>query len=383
MVYAVGLMSGTSLDGIDAALVTIDNSKKSPQVKELAFLTLAYTEVEKEQIKACLSLEDSDVQKICSLNFSLGKKMAMAVKSVCQKVNFPLEKLDFIASHGQTIWHQPQKTDTLVSSTLQIGEAAVIAYETNCQVVSNFRVMDMAAGGQGAPLVPFSEGLLYHDPKNSRLLQNIGGIGNVTLIPKESSDLSFLAFDTGPGNMMIDEACQIFFNQAYDDSGKIAASGQVNLSLLTALLSHPFFNEEAPKTTGREMFGAQRVHQLVEQYPELKGEDVVATLTMFTAQTIANAYREFIFPKISIDQVIIGGGGSYNLTLLEMLRDLLPEIELLTQEDLGRSSESKEAVAFALLANESLHHRPSNIPFATGAKEAVILGTLTPAPFRK
>lgn len=384
MAYAVGLMSGTSLDGVDAALVEITGQGQGTKVKLLRFVTLSYTDEERRKIEACLSRDFSDVQQICSLNFELGYKFAKAVKMVCHKAKFPLDKLDFIGSHGQTIWHQPVGEQNFLPSTLQIGEPAIIAYETKATVVSNFRTMDMAAGGQGAPLVPFSEWLLYGDSEKSRLLQNIGGIGNVTVVPKNAKLTDIFAFDTGPGNMMIDEACQQLFSQPYDAGGELAAVGKVDEDLLNQLMGISYINQKPPKTTGRELFGKALVSQIIREHGQLSKYDLLATLTFFTAKSIVLNYEKFIFPTQKIDEVIIAGGGSYNLTLLEMIQRLLKNrAKVITQETLGLSSEAKEAVAFAILANETLQGGASNVPKATGARENVVLGNITSAPFSK
>ncbi|MCM3196502.1 anhydro-N-acetylmuramic acid kinase AnmK [Priestia megaterium] len=379
--YIVGLMSGTSLDGIDAALINVDNSGTDTRLKLIEFITYPFSKEIENEIKLALSLEESNVQLICSLNFKLGKLFAEAVKKVCKKAGFPLEKLDLIGSHGQTIYHQPMKEANFVSSTLQIGEPAVIAYETNTIVISNFRTMDMAAGGQGAPLVPYTEYILYKDRQKGRLLQNIGGIGNVTVLPKGALLDDMFAFDTGPGNMIIDEVCQQLFDLPYDKGGQLAAKGNVNKDLLDYCMTHSYITASPPKTTGREMFGKQYVETLLEKFSYLSKEDILASATMFTASSIVDNYRKFIFPKIDIDEIIVGGGGSYNLTLIKMIKMLVGNsISVLTQEEIGYSSEAKEAVAFALLANETYHGKSSNVLKATGAKYSVILGNITPAP---
>lgn len=380
--YIVGLMSGTSLDGIDAALVHIENSGANTKVKLVEFITHPFPNHVKQEIVQSLSKSDSNVQLICSLNFKLGKLFADSVKEVCKKANFRLEDLDLIGSHGQTIYHQPLHEDEWIPSTLQIGEPAVIAYECRTPVVSNFRTMDMAAGGQGAPLVPFTEYILYHNQEKGRLLQNIGGIGNVTVLPKQATLDEIFAFDTGPGNMIIDEVCYQLFNQKYDKDGILASQGRVNNELLIYCLDNPFFSISPPKSTGRELFGKQYVDSLIKKFSDVPQLDILTTVTMFTARSIVDSYKQDIFPHINIDEVIIGGGGSYNKTLLTMIKNLLDKpITLLTQEDLGYSSEAKEAVAFAILANETYHHNPSNVRTATGAREAVILGNMTFAPF--
>ncbi|MFI8656342.1 anhydro-N-acetylmuramic acid kinase AnmK [Priestia megaterium] len=379
--YAVGLMSGTSLDGIDAALVQIEGSGYESKVKLLHFITMPFSPQLKKEIEQALSFEHSNVQLICSLNFKLGYAFADAVKKVCQEARFSLEQIDVIGSHGQTIYHQPYASGSTAMSTLQIGEPAVIAYETKTKVVANFRVMDMAAGGQGAPLVPHTERILYSHNNYTRLLQNIGGIGNVTLIPPKHSPIPVVAFDTGPGNMMIDEACQQLFNVSFDENGRLAAGGKIISELLEDCMNHDYMKLSPPKSTGRELFGTQYTKRLLEKYSKHKKEDLLATITMFTASSIVHHYETCIFPAYSIDEVIIGGGGSYNNTLMNMIKvQLGKRCRVYTQEEIGMSSEAKEAVAFAVLANETLSGYPSNVPSATGALSPVILGNITPAP---
>jgi len=303
------------------------------------------------------------------------------VKKVRQEARFSLEQIDVIGSHGQTIYHQPYASGGTVMSTLQIGEPAVIAYETKTKVVANFRVMDMAAGGQGAPLVPHTERILYSHDERTRLLQNVGGIGNVTLIPPKKSPIPVVAFDTGPGNMMIDEACQQLFNVSFDENGRLAAEGKIISELLGDCMNHDYMKLSPPKSTGRELFGTQYTKRLLENYRKHKKEDLLATITMFTASSIVHHYETFIFPAYSIDEVIIGGGGSYNNTLMNMIKAQIGKrCSVYTQEEIGMSSEAKEAVAFAVLANETLSGYPSNVPSATGALSPVILGNITPVP---
>ncbi|MDR2996222.1 MAG: anhydro-N-acetylmuramic acid kinase [Bacillus cereus] len=383
--YIAGVMSGTSLDGIDVALVRIEGSGVESKVKPIHFTTVPFCNDMKNEIQQALSIENSNVQLICSLNFKLGLCFANAVKEVCKKANFPLEQLDLIGSHGQTIYHQPVPEGNIISSTLQIGEPAVIAYETDTTVISNFRTMDMAAGGQGAPLVPYSEIILYRHQTKNRLLQNIGGIGNVTVIPSHLSDKSVIAFDTGPGNMIIDEVCQRLFQLPYDQNGRIAKQGVVVDEMLTYCMNHPFLNMKPPKSTGREQFGEAFVTELLNRFEKYSKGNILATVTMFTACSIVHHYQEFIFPYYEIDEIILGGGGSYNRTLVEMIRYGLKEekCEIFIQEDLGYSSEAKEAIAFAILANETYHRNPSNVPSATGAKNSVILGNVTFPPICK
>jgi anhydro-N-acetylmuramic acid kinase len=375
-------MSGTSLDGVDAALVRIEGSGLKSKVELIDFISTPFSNDVKIEIHDSLSVETSNSQLICSLNFRLGEIFADAVIAVCQKADFPLERLDYIGSHGQTIYHQPSKSGKFIPSTLQIGEPAVIAYQTKTTVVSNFRTMDMAAGGQGAPLVPITELILYGNEEKSRLLQNIGGIGNVTVIPKQAVLNDVIAFDTGPGNMIIDDFCQRFFGIPYDKGGEISKRGHVNTTLLEQCMEIPFVLASPPKSTGRELFGTSFVDKLISEHSNVSHEDFVTTMTMFTAKSIAENYKKFIFPTTAIDEVIVGGGGSYNDTLMTMLREELTEhCQVFKQEDFGYSSEAKEAIAFAILANETMNHLPSNVPSATGAERPVILGNITPVPF--
>lgn len=373
MAYAVGLMSGTSLDGIDAVLVDITGKNEATKVEMIEFLTLPFASSTLAHINEALSLELSDVEKICSINIELGECFAEAVKTVCRKAAISLDSLAFIGSHGQTMYHIPEMRDSFFASTLQVGDPAVICERTQTTVVSNFRERDMAVGGQGAPIVPYSEYLLYHSDTVTRILQNIGGIGNVTILPKGKSIEAIKAFDTGPGNVIINELCLHFFDLEYDKNGAIARKGQVNTELLAELMAHPYIQKSFPKTTGREDFGKQFTHALIEKW-SLSPEDFIATATMFTAKTIAFAITPFVQEKT---ELVIGGGGSYNVTLLEMIKKELPAVEVFTQEEIGYSSEAKEAIAMTILANQTLQHATSNVPSATGAKKAVPLGSIT------
>lgn len=377
-------MSGTSLDGVDAALVEITGCQTDTKVRLVAFATGEIPAELKREIKAACNKTTSSVDLICSLNVKLGYLFADAVKKVCREAGFPLDKLDFIASHGQTIWHIPRPEGTgAAKSTLQIGDPSVIAYETGVQVVSNFRTMDIAAGGDGAPLVPYSEFILYGSRTENVALQNIGGIGNVTVIPRTGNIDDLFAFDTGPGNMVIDEACQRLLGKPYDAGGGIAASGTVNDSMLEDMMDDPYLLLAPPKSTGREVYGEQYTAKLLEKYKSLRPQDIIATVTMFTAKCIAVNYKTFVMPAVPIDRVVIGGGGAHNKTLLNYIRQELPAVKVITQEDTGFSSDAKEAVAFAVMGNETLHGNPSNVPSATGAREKVILGNITPVPYKR
>lgn len=375
MAFAVGLMSGTSLDGIDAALVEIKGTNTETTVDLIDFITYPLGTETIAKIKDVLSIQTSSVDKICSLNVELGYLFSEAVKEVCKKAGFSLSQLDFVASHGQTIFHLPIPDVSQVASTLQIGESAVICEEVKTTVVSDFRTRDMALKGQGAPIVPYSEFVLYRDEKRTRLLQNIGGIGNVTVIPSSAKLEEVTAFDTGPGNMIIDELCEVFYQKKYDENGHYAALGKVNEEVLNEMMEHPFIKRCYPKTTGREEFGKEYTQALLEKWQgKIKPNDLIATATMFTAQAIAVNAKPFIDQSTDL---IISGGGSYNDTLVQMIKEQLPEVHVMIQEEVGFSSEAKEAIAMTILANQTLHHLPSNVPSATGAKKAAILGKVT------
>jgi len=373
MVYAIGLMSGTSLDGVDAALVEISGVNEDTEVELIDFDTTAIPNDLNKRIQASFSEKTSSSALLSSLNVEIGALFAKAALNACKKAEIAIENVEYIASHGQTIYHIPEATKQYRASTLQLGEPAIIAERTGCTVVSNFRPRDMAVGGQGAPIVPYSEFILYRDDKRTRLLQNIGGIGNVTVLPPNAKISDVLAFDTGPGNMIINELTQHFYEEPYDRDGEYAAKGTVNEDLLAEWMTLPYIQKEPPKTTGREMFGAQFVQKYLEEY-KLKPNDWLATATMFTAQTIAKNIEPFITEETDL---IIGGGGSYNPTLLAMIKEAVPNISVKRQEDLGYSSDAKEAIAMTILGNQTLKRQPSNVPSATGASKPVILGNVT------
>lgn len=375
---AIGLMSGTSLDGVDIALVDIKGFGIGTQVSLKAFRTYPLSDHIVSLIKQACDREKSRVDLICSLNFELGHVFSKLIKQFCIDEHISSSDLSFIASHGQTIYHISQNQSDYYPSSLQIGESAIIAYEHNTTVVSQFRVMDIAAQGEGAPLVPYSEYILYRQKNKNVGLINIGGISNITILPKNCQKEDVYAFDMGPGNMMINEACHQLYHVSYDKDGMIAKKGRLIKSLFDELKSHDFLLKKPPKSTGREEFGQFYVEQLLNQYQHEKKNDIITTLTYFTAYCIAYHIKQYVL--IPLDEIIISGGGAYNLTLIQMIRDLLKDIPVLTQEDMGMSSEAKEAIAFVIMANETLHHQPSNMKSATGAKDDVILGNIIYPP---
>lgn len=374
---AIGLMSGTSLDGIDAVLCEVTGFGENTKIRQISFCTCEIPLNIKEKIRRCCANEKITTDLICSLNFELGEQFALAALSVCHKAGINSKDVAFIASHGQTIYHIPHAYGDCVPSTLQIGESAIIAQRCQCPVISNFRVKDMAVGGEGAPLVPYSEFILYRKEDEAVALQNIGGIGNVTVLPAGCTIDNVYAFDTGPGNMIIDEAMRKLYRKSYDENGLIASKGRIIENLKDELMKHSYLNLKPPKTTGREMFGEPFTDELLKCYQGENKEDIIATLTWFTAYSIAESYRKFVLPNHQLSEVILGGGGAHNATLKKMIENELPNIKVLTQEDKGYSSDAKEAIAFVILGNETMHQHFSNVPNATGAKQKVILGNIT------
>ena len=390
----VGLMSGTSADGIDAAVVLLEGTPPSLTWAVLGHSHRSFSPELRTEVFACFNPDSSSVDRLCRLNFALGREFGTAVLEAVQDTGLTMEKIDLIGSHGQTLWHEPPINGILtaeaqrsgVGSTLQLAEPAVIAEMTGVPVVSNFRTRDMAVGGQGAPLVSLADWLLLSHPTRTRVAQNIGGIANVTFLPPfgennqaQRKENGVIAFDTGPGNMLIDEAARLATNGAweYDHDGELAAQGHVDESLLSEWLAEPYFQQKPPRTTGRESFGTQRATEYWKQATRrgLGPNAIVATFTALTAYSIERAYRTFlpVFP----DEVIVSGGGARNRTLMTMLMDRLTPARVTTCDEYGLGVEAKEAVAFAVLAYETWHRRPGNVPAATGASRAVVLGSVT------
>lgn len=377
----IGMMSGTSTDGVDAALVELNGKPPALQWKLVKHIHVPYDESLQKEIFTCYRPETSGVDRLCALNFALGKAYAGVVRQLLNETSIPADKIDLIGCHGQTLWHIPSGES---ASTLQLGEAAVIAEQTGITTITNFRTRDMAAGGQGAPLVPALDVMLFSHPTLNRVLLNLGGIANGTYLPNEAlrklGEYPY-AFDTGPANMLIDDGVRRISGGArqFDEGGKLAAQGRVDDALLDAwIAAEPYFKMKPPKTTGRELFGAQYGANLFAQARQkgLSDADLVATLTAFTARSVANAFKDF-FPRLP-DEVIASGGGALNPTLLGMLAQEMPGVRVFPIEQVGLGSDAKEAVAFAVLAYEAWHHRPGNLPAATGARHAVVLGSITP-----
>jgi anhydro-N-acetylmuramic acid kinase len=400
---AAGLMSGTSADGVDAAIVEIGPGG----VRVLAFATFPYAAALRKEILNLCRPEAARLDRICHYNHVLGEFFGEAVIRLCETSGIPLRSLDLIGSHGQTIYHHPQGGryhGRPLGSTLQIGEPSRIAQRTGITTVADFRPRDMAAGGQGAPLVPYADGMLYRDKQLCRAVQNIGGIANLTFLPPRKvgsahqfpraergrprhasrrpadSNAGVLAFDTGPGNMIIDGMMRLVTKgrRQYDRGGAMASRGTVHEGLLREMLRHPFFRRRPPKSTGRELFGQQYCEWLYGQARRqgLLPEDMVATATAFTASSIALAYRRFL-PRLPVEMILCGGG-AHNATLVRMLQQRLTTVKIRSTDEFGISVDAKEAVSFAILAYAALKRMANNVPAATGAREPVVMGKIVP-----
>ena len=410
----IGLMSGTSVDGIDAAIVEITGRGLETEVDLLAFETFPFPSGVPQRILALCQPDTGRVDDICEMNFYIGHLFAEAVKHILQKSGMRANDIALIGSHGQTIHHLPRDTSAdlrigqaeknakvktsvqtasetifchrqkmsknpiFKKSTLQIGEPAVIAHETGIPTIADFRVADMAAGGQGAPLVSYPDYLLFHDSIKTVGLLNIGGIANLTVLPANGTINSVSAADTGPGNMCIDAVVTEITQgvERYDKAGKRAAQGTPYQLLINEWLQHPFFHLPPPKTTGREMFGHTYAMECLAacRKHELSDNACIATLTELTVQTIANYIARFVAEQNPIDTLYVSGGGVHNQTIMRRLGELLSDTVVEPVDNSGISADAKEAIAFAILANETLHGNAGNLPSATGASVRKILG---------
>ena len=374
-----GVMSGTSADGIDVALIEISGRLLATRLRLLHHRHKNFPAPVRRQILSVMNAS-TKVADLARLNFLLGELYAQAVLETQQRGG---AKADLVGCHGQTIYHQGEPLNFLgkkIATTWQTGEGAVIAARAGVPVVSDFRVADMANGGKGAPLVPYLDYLLYRDATRGRIVQNIGGIGNLTAIPAGASPDEVTAFDTGPGNMVMDALAEKLFKTPFDRDGRIAARGRVNEPLLRWAMSLRYFRRPPPKTAGREEFGREFVREFVRRAGRLRKEDVIVTATALTARSISDAIRRFVLHgKNNYRDYFVSGGGTRNRTLMHLLESELAPLGLpvRTTDEFGLPSEAKEAVAFAVLAYHTWHREPSNIPSATGAKRMAILGKIS------
>ena len=379
-----GIMSGTSADGIDVALVRIADGKARPSLTLLAHEGFAFPAALRRAVLAAMNAASTSTAELARLNWRLGLAYAEAVRATLKRHKV---ELDLIGCHGQTLYHQPRAAmyaGRNFACTWQAGEAQVMAATLGIPVVSNFRPADMLAGGQGAPLVPLLDYVLFANSKRGRVLQNIGGIANLTAIPVGAGADKVIAFDNGPGNMVIDVLAQKLCQKRFDRNGAIAAEGTVIEPVLARALRNPYFQLNPPRTAGREQFGREYAAKFLAacQRHSDKPEDALATATALTAETIAQSYKRFCKSKMKsangVDY-IVSGGGARNRTLMAMLTRRLEPLgcELAASEEFGLPAEAKEAAAFALLAWQTWHHLPGNVPAATGARRPVILGQVT------
>lgn len=380
---ALGLMSGTSADGIDVALVRISGTPASPRAQFVNFADFPYPTAVREAVLRLANGGATSTLEISQLNFRLGELFADAALRACRKFRVPPQRISLIGSHGQTIYHQGAPSSFLgapVSSTFQIGEPAVIAERTGITTIADFRPAEIAAGGQGAPLVPFVDYLLYRHPKRGRVALNIGGIANVTVIPAGARPGEVFAFDTGPGNMVID-ALAAYFTRGrlrFDRDARIALRGKLLPQLLKELLRHPYFRQAPPKTAGREEFGSAYAERLIRWGKKHRAPfaDLIHTATAFTAASIADAFHRHVFGHARLSDLIISGGGARNPLIVAYLAALLPGLKIIPADALGVPSDAKEAFAFAILAYETWHQSANNLPSATGARHPAILGKI-------
>jgi anhydro-N-acetylmuramic acid kinase len=370
----VGLMSGTSADGVDAALVAIEDDGLDLDVRALSHLTLSFSPELADEVRRASSC--ATAPELCALNFRLGEWFAEAALAVIAQGGLSPADVDAIGSHGQTISQLPARRGE--GSTLQLAEPSVIAERTGIVTVAEFRYRDVAAGGQGAPLVTYADLVLFRDDRKARAVQNIGGIANVTYLPASATPEQVVAFDTGPGNMVLDGLARRLLGRECDEGGAAGARGQIVPGLLAEMKRHPFLALTPPRSTGREDFGEEYVARILSlpAARDRSAEDLLATATALTADTISEAYAKWL-PAMP-DEVIVGGGGAHNLTLVRMLRDRLGAVPVRTHEEFGIPGDAKEAMAFALLADATLRGQPGNVPSATGAAGPRVLGKIVP-----
>lgn len=386
----LGIMSGTSADGIDVALTRISGAPPDHHARLEHFTAIPFPNVVRDTILRIAGGGATSAEELSQLNFLLGEVFADAAIKACKKFRVSLRNVSLIGSHGQTVYHQGRATKTLgarqIASTLQIGEAAVIAARTGITTVADFRPADMAVGGQGAPLVPFVDYAIFRDARIGGVALNIGGIANVTVIPAGAKPRDVIAFDTGPGNMIVDALVTHFTRgpEKFDRDARLARKGRVISALLNSLLGNTYFNQSPPKSAGREQFGAGYTQRLIAwgRKHKARPQDLIATATILTPLSIVDALHRFVPRRVKIKQLIVSGGGAHNPLMMAQLTAALAGVEVTTSGALGIPGDAKEAFAFAILAYETFHRRPGNILSATGASRPAILGKVSYAPPR-
>ncbi len=379
----IGIMSGVSADGVDAALVRLRGSGEGLAWRLVRHETLQYSPKIRDLILRCAEPGGGDAAAICRLNVLLGELFARAAVNVAAAAGIDLRAVDLIGSHGQTVQHLPSPTTITgipVRSTLQVGEPAVIAERTGVTTVANFRARDLALGGQGSPLVSYVDYIFFRHRARGRLVLNLGGVASLTAIPASAGPERVTGFDAGPGNMVIDGLVSQLTGgrEAFDQDGGRARRGVVRPDLLQRMMAHPFLQQPPPKSCGREEFGRPFLERILKENAALPKDDLIATATRFTAEAVADACRRFVMPHNVYEEAIISGGGARNTFLMDQLRATIPELSIRMSDAYGLPVAAKEAVAFAVLANETILGVPDNLPAATGASRPAVLGTIVP-----
>jgi anhydro-N-acetylmuramic acid kinase len=375
----VGLMSGTSADGIDGVLVEVRGSGKGTRIRQLGFQTYPYSAAFKKFLLRNSDPATARLDDLTRLNVLMANQFADAAKKIVRRAGKRLQEVDLIGSHGQTIQHLPNPKSMFghrIHATLQIGSPSVIAKLTGITTIGDFRLGDVAVGGSGAPLVPYVDYLLLRSARYNRAVLNIGGIANLTLLPKRCSLKDVVAFDTGPGNMVIDSLTQKFFHRPFDKDGAIANRGKLLPSLLTWMVRHPYLKLKPPKSTGRETFGKSFVREVIRRSSGHAGKDIIASASEFTALSVYLGYFRFLHSKAKLDELLVSGGGSRNSYLMDALRSYFSGVKVTTTDATPLPSRAKEAICFAVLANETIAGNPSNVIGATGASRETVLGTI-------
>jgi len=379
-----GLMSGTSLDGVDAAIARIEGSGRALKLEQLAFVSVPYPEELRRVLLFNSAPETSDVKELSQLNFRVVREYVSALQEAARAAGIALEEIDLIGAHGQTVHHVPDAEACAgepTVSTLQIGDPSVLANLVRIPVVGDFRVADMALGGQGAPLVPYFDYAVFTDERETRGLLNLGGIANITVLPKSGEIADVLAFDTGPANMVIDQLTARFYGEQYDRDGRHASNGRVIDELLDVLMEDRYFAQPPPKSTGRERYGAAYLKAFLAgdrtvRRPSVSPDDLIATATALTARSVYDAYERFIRDRHTLDVLIVSGGGMHNPFLMGKLAEYFAPIPVRTVEEYGIDSDAKEALCFAVLAHEAVNGVPTSMPSVTGASRATLLGKM-------
>lgn len=377
--FVAGLMSGTSLDGVDAVLLQISGAGTGTRFRQVAHVRRAFPPALRRMILRNSQPETSRVDEITRLNILLAMRYAVAVRALARAASIPLKRIALLGSHGQTIQHLPTPVKLFgsrVRATLQIGDPTVLAALTGIPTVGNFRPADMAVGGQGAPLVPYFDWLVFRSRTRSRVMLNLGGIANITLLPRGCASAGVTAFDTGPGNMVVDALARALYNRAMDRGGRIGGRGMIINELLAWMKRHPYLRRRPPKSTGREEFGVSFVQSVLERGRRYDRADVVATAAEFTAWSVHDACRRLVRRGGEPDELIVSGGGVKNMAIMDALGRYFGRRVVRRIEEFGMSCDAKEAVCFAVLANETIHGRPANLPSVTGARRRVVLGTV-------